>query len=117
MSPSQSLSSHYYPPNEDQGYTHLHALEAERQCRNNHQRERRQLLSSSQGAEILAQRRANYQIQRQMENTSVTNQVEAMDGNLLSGCSETQTSSMYCIYIFFHNFLSNLINKNILLHM
>ncbi|PRQ35411.1 hypothetical protein RchiOBHm_Chr5g0079741 [Rosa chinensis] len=116
MSSSLSGSSHSSRPNEDQGHAQLHALEGERQRRNNRQRERRRLLSSSQLEESLARRRANYQRLQQMEPTSVLNQVEAMAGNLLSACSETQTSSTYCIRVL-HNFLSTFMNKNNILYM
>ena len=69
--------------------TGLRALEAERQRRNIRQRERRQSMSSSQRAENLARRRANYQLRRQMrngsvENTSVENELETMAGTSLT---------------------------------
>lgn len=69
--------------------TGLRAIEAERQRRNIRQRERRQSMSSSQRAENLARRRANYQLRRQMrnrsvDNTSVENELETMAGNSLT---------------------------------
>ncbi|XP_062008255.1 uncharacterized protein LOC133725138 [Rosa rugosa] len=85
---SEAILSQSHPLDEDQGHTRLRILDAERQRRTNYQREKRQSLNSSQRAESLARRRANYHLRRQSRNTSVenrsmTNQLEAMAGNLL----------------------------------
>ena len=80
-------------------------MDARRQRRTNNQRERRQAWSSSQRAECLAQRRANYHARRQSRNMSLdginrTDQLQTIPGNLLITVSNREKkTNTYRVHI------------------